>query len=45
MYLIFPRVVFYFSLLGLVLFAGCAADPQWHDGDHRHGRGETQTVS
>ncbi|ULU24458.1 DUF3011 domain-containing protein [Dyella terrae] len=45
MYLTFSRVLFYTSLLGLILFAGCAADPQWHDGDRGHGRGETQTLS
>lgn len=45
MYPLFTRILWYVSSLGLVLFAGCAEDPQWHDGRHGHRRGEAQTLS
>ncbi|GAA0905325.1 hypothetical protein GCM10009552_11570 [Rothia nasimurium] len=47
MYVTFVRVLHYLSLLGLILFAGCAADPGWrgHDPDHGRDRGESKGLS
>ncbi len=45
MYPLHYRIPLYTSLVGLILFAGCAEDPQWHDGRHGRGRGEVQTLS
>jgi Protein of unknown function (DUF3011) len=45
MYLTFPRVLLYVSLVAPIVVAGCAADPQWHDGGRGRDRGETQTLS
>lgn len=39
------RILHYLSLVGLILFAGCAADPKWHDGDHGRDRGESRGLS
>jgi hypothetical protein len=45
MHVLFPRLPAYVSLVGLILFAGCAAEPQWHDGRRDHGPGEVRTLS
>lgn len=45
MYSLYPRILLPIALVALAFLAGCAADPQWHDDRHGHGRGETQTLS